>query len=473
MKKLKYLILAGLLLITMGCATGTAETGAAPEAAPGAAVEAENTEADAVTSATPAGEGWMVTLTGVRNDELWESNLISWMQDEEDVAVEMSLEKKGETNLYKGILLKDVVAMVDDPSGGMPYEFQEALWQEGYDITLTAADGYSASFNTADVSADDVLFVSSIDGEAVSPRIAGNLTGKAWVRDLESIELSLAPVDLAQNSFEFTLDINGTTANYTIAELEAMDIYVEDRGGFTNSHGNSTEGIYGGVKLIPLLEQYMEFTPASAIKVIAMDGYEMNYGGDMLLDQNDGDWILAFKENGEYMPEDPGYIRLVKVGPQNPNITGHASARMIKKIVTEGEPFVDFWLTIVQKDLTEVFDRQTMQSGVVTNKNRVTYYNRKEDLDIEYLGISLWRLLERPTGYKAVEISAADGFSVTLDNAQLEGNDDVIIAMYTGQDDSLLNDQEWPLRLVWDKDAELVPDGIKAVRNVEKITLIY
>ncbi|MBF9014504.1 MULTISPECIES: hypothetical protein [unclassified Oceanispirochaeta] len=469
MKKLLYLVLTAFLLFTIGCAT----EGNPVAAENGGNSEAAVAEVDDISSATPAGEGWRIELMGVRNDELWQSQLSSWKEAEDGSSVEMSLEKKGETKLYSGILLKDIVAMVDDPSGGMPYEFQEDLWKEGYDITLTAADGYSASFNSADASSEEVLLVDSIDGETVSPQIAGNLTGKAWVRNLVSIELSLAAVDLTQNSFDFILDINNNISSYTIADLEAMDIYVEDKGSFTNSYGNTTDGIYGGVKLIPLLSKSMDVTVESAIKIIAMDGYEMSYGGDMLLDQTDGDWILAFKENGEYMPEDPGYIRLVKVGPQNPNITGHVSARMIKKIVTEGEPFKDFGLTIVQKDLTEVFDRQTMQSGVSVNKNKVTYYYQKKDQDIEYMGISLWRLLERPTGYKAVEIAAGDGFSVTLDNAQIEGNDDVIIAMYTGDDDSLLDDSDWPLRLVWDKDAALVPDGIKAVRNVEKITLIY
>ncbi len=435
-------------------------------------VLAEEVQVDDVSSATPEGTGWNISLLGVREDSLWQSDIASWKEDG-DCYVEMELEEKGEKNIYGGILLKDVVAMIDDPSGGMPYEFQETLWLEGYDITLTSADGYSATFTTAEASFDEVLLVDTIDGEAVNPRIAGNLTGKAWVQDLAEIELGLEPVDLVSNTFEFILEINGTTSVYTIGELEAMPLYIEDKGSFTNSYGNTTAAVYGGVKLIPLLSQFMKVTSDSAIKVIAMDGYEMNYGGEMLLDQEDGEWILAFKENGEYLPEDPGYIRLVKVGPDEPNITGHVSARMIKKIVTEGEPFKDFELTIIEDEITEVFDRQTLQSGVVTNKNRVVYYDRKNDLDVPYMGISIWRLLERLDGYSAVKIEAADGFSITLDNSQLEGNDDVILAMYTGYDDQLLGDEDWPLRLIWDKNAEIVPDGIKAVRNVVSISLIY
>lgn len=463
MKKIVYFLIAAFLLTLAACATGSGTTDS------NASIE---TEVDAVTTATPKGSGWMITLRGVREDELWQSHFESWKEIENSY-VEMELEKKGETRLYGGILLKEVIAMVDDPSGGMPFEFQENLWNEGYDVTLTAADGYSATFSTLDASAEEILLVDTIDGEPVGPQIAGNITSKAWIRDLAEIELSLAPVDLDSNTFEFVMNINGNTSSYTIEELEAMPIYVEDRGSYTNSHGNTTAGVYGGVKLIPLLSGFMELTPETAIKIIAMDGYEMDYSGEMLLDQGDGDWILAFKENGEYMPEDPGYIRLLKVGPGEPNITGHVSARMIKKLITVGVPFKDFSLSIVDKGNTEIFDRQTLQSGIITNKNRVAYYDRKKDIDIPYMGISIWRLLERPTGYSAVTIEAADGFSVTLDNTQLEGNDDVILAMYTGSDDLLLDEGEWPLRLVWDKDSTIVPDGIKAVRNVISIILIY
>jgi len=427
---------------------------------------------DDVTSATPDGTGWKINLTGVRNDQMWQSDMDEW-KNKEAHKVEMTLEKKGVTSLYSGIAFSDVAAVVDDPAGGMPYVFQDSLWADGYDITLTSEDGYSYTFNTADVVASDIMLVDMIDGKAVSPRIAGNITGKAWIHDLVEIELGLFSVDLASNSFELELEINGINKSYTIAELEKMPIYIEDKGSFTNSHGNTTNSVYGGVKLIPLLEEVMEVSADTSIKIIAMDGYEMSYSGDMLLDQNNGYWILAFKENGAYMPEDPGYIRLVKAGPDNPNITGHVSARMIKKIVSEGKPFKNFELTIIEKDMNEVFDRQTMQSGVITNKNRVSYHDRKKNSDIPYMGISMWRLLERMEGYKSVIIEASDGFSVTLAAGELDGNDNVILAMYTGDNDELLSDSDWPLRLVWDKDSDVVPSGIKAVRNVVKLTLVY
>ena len=456
MKKMVFGLLLATLLVFTGCVSAPVT-----ESAP---------EVDDVSSATPAGSGWMVELTGVRNDELWESDLEAWLGES---YVELSLEKKGETHLYGGILFSEVVAMVDDPDGSMPYSFQADLWKEGYDITLTAADGYSATFFTADVNPETMMLAVSMDGQPIPLQVAGDFSSKLWIQDLVSVELSLAPVALEENSFTLELAVNGVERSYTLKEMEQMDIYVEDKGTYINSYGNSFTNIWGGVKLVPLLEQFMVLEPDTSLKIMAMDGYEMTFGGEMLLDQADGDWILAFKENGTYMPEDPGYIRLVKVGPKNPEISGHSSARMVKRIVTEGVPFKDFSLTLTQKDLTEVFDRQTMQSGVTTHKTRVAYYDRKSDSDIPYMGMPLWRVIERPTGYKAVELIAGDGFTVTLDNAEVEGNDDVIVAMFTGEDDQLLPDGEWPLRLVWDKDAALVPAGIKSVKNLVEIRLIY
>jgi hypothetical protein len=37
----------------------------------------------------------------------------------------------------------------------------------------------------------------------------------------------------------------------------------------------------------------------------------------------------------------------------------------------------------------------------------------------------------------------------------------------------VLPEREWPLIIVWDEDAERVPDGIKPVRNIEKIELLF
>ena len=112
MKKYLILLAAVFAVLFIGCA-------GSPEAAddPGAVEEpqalekqAAAEEPDAVSSATPEGSGWMITLIGVRNDEVYQSDFDAW-KVEDGVYVEMELEKKGETNLYGGILLKDIVAL--------------------------------------------------------------------------------------------------------------------------------------------------------------------------------------------------------------------------------------------------------------------------------------------------------------------------------------------------------------------------
>ena len=63
----------------------------------------------------------------------------------------------------------------------------------------------------------------------------------------------------------------------------------------------------------------------------AMDGYAMSYSGDQLLDNSDGDWILAFKETVLICLKIQAYIRLVKVGPKDPNLPDMSQQEWLKK----------------------------------------------------------------------------------------------------------------------------------------------
>ena len=116
------LAVTGLLLLT-GCVT--------------------KNQVDAVSQATPEGEGWAIELSGVRNDEVWESSLKKWIDRNPELLVHLEYEKKGELHSYEGFPFKEIIAIVDDADGTMPADFQEEKWLSGYEVTLTAADGYS------------------------------------------------------------------------------------------------------------------------------------------------------------------------------------------------------------------------------------------------------------------------------------------------------------------------------------------
>ena len=463
MKKKLTVVLLLLLTVSVMLFTGCATT-------ENASAASETDAVDDTSHATPKGEGWMIAVSGVRADEVWESNFEKWKDSPDSGYGAYEFERKGEMVTVQAMPVINIIAMIDDADATMPYQFQEELWKEGYDLTFIAADGYSATVNTADVATDDLYLADIFNGEKISPMICGNVGGQLWVKELAEISASLEALSLDNNNFELLLEIGTKTGIYTISELEGLDYYVEDKGNYTNSYDNTFEFTWGGVKIVDLINEYTTLTEDMSITIEAMDGYAMNYSGSQLLDNADGDWILAFKEDGAYMPEDPGYIRLVKVGPQNPNFTGHVSARMVKKIIIKDVPFKNFEFEIISSKGSEVMDAQTLMSGVTNSRTIVEMLNKKSGDLNSYMGMPIYMIVERYSGYKTVTIEAADGFSISMNSDELDGNDDVIIAMFKG-DGSELDERDFPLIVAWDKDTELVPDGIKAVRNVSKIIL--
>ena len=116
-------------------------------------------------------------------------------------------------------------------------------------------------------------------------------------------------------------------------------------------------------------------------------------------------------------------------------------------------------------------DAQTLMSGVTNSRTVVEMWNKKKTKLKPYMGMPIYMLLENYADtYESVTIEATDGFAITLAASELEGNDDVIIAMFNG-DGSDLEENEFPLVVAWDKDTEIIPAGIKNVRNVVKIVL--
>ena len=450
--------------------------------------DASEPEGTAISSAEADG-GWQISLRGAREAVLAQMDYDEAKAHETHYA-ELQFEKKGELHSYRAMPLRLIVAMVDGRDSEHAYRFDRDLWEQGYDITISADDGYSATFNTAEIPSDTLFLADSEDGESTVPSIIGDVSGKLWVKNVVSIELGIAPPEaMAGRDFQLVLDLNGEESTYRIEDLEASPLYVEGTGSFTTSAGTTYTNVYGGVVLADFLDQFFELGPDDTVRLVAVDGYEMPYSGEQILDESDGGkWILAFKIDGEYMPEDPGYVRTVKIGPDNPNIDGHLSVKMIERIAVEVDSYADFALVMTGK-MDWTLNRQTIQSCVSCHRQTVTY-DQKGEIS-EYTGVPLWRFLayvddEKIAPHKqdssiisyseaAVEqgytatVVATDGFSVTLDSGDIDRNDDVILAAL--KQGEKLPEREWPLILVWDKDTEIVPDGIKGVRGVSEIQL--
>lgn len=440
---------------------------------------------------------WVITVEGPETVQLDGVTYLA-LKQEPSLYKSITLERKGKSSTYEGIPLWSVIGLADgSPEDGKT--FDAALWSEGYDITLTAEDGYSVTFNTKDIPFNALYLVNEVDDEMVEPRIVGDAPGNLWVKMLTSIELDIGDQSKQQvetagpgTDFKLKVTIGDETNLFTIPELESSPYYTEGQGSFTTSAGTTYTNVYGGVVLADFLQTFFDLQPESTVTFVAMDGYEMSYSGETILDTSDGEWLLAFKSDGGYMPQDPGYIRTVKIGPDNPNIEGHLSVKMIEEIKVEAEGYQDFSLRMKGKmDFT--LDRQTLQSCVNCHKKTVTYNDRKSGEDYAYTGFPVWRILgysDDPdhaphkqdssilaykkaavlNGYD-VEVTASDGFSITLDVQYLDANNDVILALY--KEGEILPEREAPVILVWDKNAAVVPEGIKPVRNIEEISLHF
>ncbi len=441
-------------------------------------------EVDAVTAPT-----WTVELTGHRNHEL-QTYEVRDMVNDQGLGRTITVEERGELVEYSGVPLSAILGVIDSPEFEEPWELNRALWHDGYDVTLTARDGYAATFNTADFATDELLFAVARDGEAIYPQTSGEVALALWVKNIVSVETSLgrSTADAARAAFDLLLTINGREHRYSLTDLEQLSFFLEGPGQYTTSAGVVHGGVYGGVLLKEMLEQFLQLEAETSITFVAVDGYEMTYSGEQVLDQADGRWLLAFERDGEPLPADPGYIRTIKVGPDTPDIDGHVSVRMIAEIVVDGEEYRDFSLRMLGP-MNNDLDRSTLQSTMAFTEQTVVFTHRGETN--EYTGIPLYELLAfsddpryaphrqdstidpynreaAAAGYNVI-ITASDGFAITLDSRDLHENDDVILALKKNGEE--LPESEWPLIVVWDEDAAPIPEGIKNVRNVVSIEL--
>lgn len=448
--------------------------------------------ADAYSAASETEEAYGISLEGTRKDSLSPAYYAK-LKASGAKYLTKTVESKGVKSTYSGLGLSSIMAMIDGADSAHPFSFDAALWARGYDITLTAGDGYSATFSTKDLAPDALILADTKDGKPLEKYMTvGDSPKNLWVKELASISTSLAPTAAVSEAaaFSLELDINGTKAVFTLAELEKDSAFLEDTGSFTTSAGTKYTNRYGGVKLRTLLDRYMKVTADDSVKFVATDGYEMTYSGKQILDEADGTWLLAFRMDGDWLPKDPGYIRTVKVGPANPNIDGHLSVKMIRKIVVREKDYKDFSLQFSGK-MSGSLDRSTVQSCVSCHGKEVAF--ERKNISGQYTGFPLHLLLAyaddpkfqphkqgsevisydkaaAKAGYK-VEVVADDGFKIVLDSREIDANNDIIVAMY--KDGASLAQDEFPLVLVWDKSLATLPEGLKNVKRIASIRLVF
>ena len=295
----------------------------------------------------------------------------------------------------------------------------------------------------------------------------------------------------AQDEALLTVMRGDDTWTYTIADLEEMDV-VTGEGTFTKSTGTEYTAPYTGIPMSTLIGN----VPAdTTIRVTASDGYSMNYEAGMLLDGSEGTWILAYMENGEYMPLDPGYFRIVQVGDENPHFTSSLSARMVTQIEVLGT--YEEYTLLVTGAVERLFARGELEAGIGCPCHTSTVTVTKKGETHTYTGLPLWRLAAyvdddvfpapeqgihydeedfndalAATAY-AIVLTASDGYAQTV-TADLIGRDDRFIIAFKMDGVFLDPESDGYMRFVYDDSVELPEDlSLKSVKFLAEITLEF
>jgi len=244
--------------------------------------------------------------------------------------------------------------------------------------------------------------------------------------DGESIPLQPETVSREDSSFpqgKLLTVVRGEDAfAYTLDEVEALE-FLTGQGTFTTSTNVEHTATYTGVPMTTLIGNV---TGEATVRITAADGYSMNYAAEMFQDTSEGTWILAYKEEGEYMPFDPGYFRIVLVGEDNPHFPSSLSARMVALIEVLGV-YEDYSL-FLSGAIERSFSRSELEEGIGCPCRVATVSATSKGVTNEYTGLPLWRLLALvdDTIFPAPELGvyyndgdfnddlAGTGYSITL-----------------------------------------------------------
>ncbi len=296
-----------------------------------------------------------------------------------------------------------------------------------------------------------------------------------------------APPPTADDEILLSVIHGDVTLDYTRFDLRQLE-QIEAAGTFTNSAGIDYTATYTGVPM----STFIGNVPGDAtIRVTASDGYSMNYEAEMLLDTSVGVWVLAYMENGEAMPFDPGPLRIVQIGDPQPHFQSSLSARMVVGIEVLGtyDPYSLEATGAVERS----FARSELEAGIGCPCHTSTVTVTSKGETHTYTGLPLWRLvafvdddifpaLEEGLHYNDSDFSdaaAASGYVVSLvanDGytqeiaSEIMARDDRFIVAFKKDGVFLDPDSDGFMRFVYDDAVELPADA--SLRSVKFLTRI-
>jgi DMSO/TMAO reductase YedYZ molybdopterin-dependent catalytic subunit len=500
---------------------------------------------------TPAAEtgSWNLSLDGKISD------VISQAEFEAGVACPNSGHLVEWTdcddNVWSGIPLWYLAGWVDDRQPHS-YDFNQAL--AGYKVVVKASDGYSVDFESVDINkSSDYIIANQCNGVALTDswplRLVGDgvanegaLTGKS-VGQLVEIKLTdfetggsggdIPQVHIVKYDEDGTTILDEATVDYlwmqhesgfdvigdgtTVYKFQGItfdpdDLWDENE----NLEDYKIANAVKGTRIKDLCELVGGMGAGTDIVLVAKDGWEttLPYSSiypDPSVKERQGDAILAWYADGEYVPDYKDGMRLFFTpddqfygqwdmhetlpeaywhyygadGIMYPSCAG-LSAKYITEIKVYSVPQGDWNLELDGQDLgglvtdiSKTYFESALTCTMGAN-HKATYTDSK---DRTWGGMPLWLLMGfvddedqhtdnafneslAQAGYQVV-LTADDGYSVTIDSTEIDCNHDYIVANTLDGFNMPETDDSWPLKLVGP-----AVSGSKSIGNIVSIELI-
>ena len=405
----------------------------------------------AIYSSETAETAWSLGLIGAIDETMSKATFEKGVACHDDFSY---TDSEGMT--WTGVPLWYLLARVDDTDTHGSGSFNDTLAGEGYDVTITACDGYSKTFSSVDLARNDSYIVACYlngsdlpeltdSGKPLAPLklVGSGLSSGQMIGNIAEIVLD---VGAAPAKADLTLIGNGTKT-YSLDEVRAMPSYTAG-GGFKKSTGVVVGPFnYTGVNITHLADLVGGITPSNSMKITASDGYSMTYTyeqamGDIATYEGTTGpmtMVIAYEEGGNPILSDGGGpLRIAFVGSDSPITDGHFWCKYINKIEILGG--VSDWNLTLTGAIRDISDRSTIESCVGCHRTSWT-----DGSSQEWSGIPLWLLVGvvddgmnetakhyfndtvADTGYN-VTVAAGDGYCKTFNSTIVARNDELILA---------------------------------------------
>jgi hypothetical protein len=249
---------------------------------------------------------------------------------------------------WLGVPLWLLAGRIDDDNQHKTGAFNDELATKGYTVVVTATDGFSQKFSSADVKDNNSMIVAfQRDGGPVPEnqwplRLVGTgLSKQQMVGKVAAIKLDFsapaattkpATTTAAVGPTALTLAKGTQTKTFTMAELKALPV-LSGYGATKNKSGTIAGPFqYKGVALADLLTAVGGMTPADGVKITAKDGFsktltysQVTEGGFLTFDKAGAEaapeikpiLFVAYERDGAALDESTGPVQFGLIASQN------------------------------------------------------------------------------------------------------------------------------------------------------------